>query len=271
MNTVDLWSAATCHPLLVLFSFCCLLVFRSLALEKWDDIRTRRLGNRPPRLPGWLPGNLDGVAYLVYLTSQYRDYQIFDWFKTFPHVRRPTVEFSMGNGRFIFTDEPENIKAVLATQFHDFGKGEVFHRTMEPFLGDSIFATDGEAWHFSRQLLRPQFVKQRIRDLEIFEKHVTKLISLVGGASEGEAVDISSLFYRYTIDTAVEYLMETDLCSLDNAHVEFAEAFDRVQRFHVRSIDHSIATSHRTSILLTKTLLELAYQTRTAQLDPSPE
>ena len=43
----------------------------------------------------------------------------------------------MGN-RIIFTADPENIKAILATQFGDFGKGEPFHREWSEFLGDSI-------------------------------------------------------------------------------------------------------------------------------------
>ena len=62
------------------------------------------------------------------------------------------------------------------------------------FLGDSIFTTDGKKWNDSRSLLRPQFIKTRVSDLEVFDEHVTKLIGLVGG--HGEEVDISGLFYR---------------------------------------------------------------------------
>lgn len=131
----------------------------------------------------------------------------------------------------IFISESENIKAVIATQFNDFGKGENFHKEMKPFLGDSIFAIDGDLWRFSRQLVRPQLIKEKVRDLEIMEKGVTKLIRLMGGL--GEKVNISDLFYRYTIDVAVEHLMETELNSLDNPKVGFAGAFDYVQRFSV--------------------------------------
>lgn len=96
--------------------------------------------------------------------------------------------------RFIFTADPENIKAVLAAQFEDYGKGETFHKEWKDFLGDSIFTTDGEEWRNSRNLLRPQFVKTRVSDLDIFEKHLDVLISMMGG--NGEVVDISELFYR---------------------------------------------------------------------------
>ena len=52
----------------------------------------------------------------------------------------------MQNVRVIFTADPENIKAILTTQFADYGKGEPFHRDWKEFLGDSIFTTDGQQW-----------------------------------------------------------------------------------------------------------------------------
>ena len=38
-----------------------------------------------------------------------------------------TVEISIGGQRMVFTADPENIRAILATQFGDYGKGEPFH------------------------------------------------------------------------------------------------------------------------------------------------
>ncbi|KAI4191103.1 MAG: hypothetical protein L6R41_000324 [Letrouitia leprolyta] len=130
--------------------------------------------------------------------------------------------------RFIFTADPENIKAILATQFHEYGKGENFLHDWEDFLGHGIFTTDGEEWAKSRQLLRPQFVKTRVRDLDIFEKHVQQLLFLLNG--EGKEVDISELFYGYTLDAATEYLLGRSVDSLGNADSQFAQAFGEVQR-----------------------------------------
>ena len=106
----------------------------------------------------------------------------------------PTVEQNFAGRRFLFTADPENIKAMLATQFNDFGKGETFHRDWKPFLGDGIFATDGQQWQDSRALLRPQFIKSRVGDLEVLEHHTQKLLSLMGG--QGQELDVSELFYR---------------------------------------------------------------------------
>ena len=105
------------------------------------------------------------------------------------------MEFSVGGQRMVFTAHPENIKAVLATQFADYGKGEPFHKDWKDFLGDGIFTTDGQQWSESRSLLRPLFIKTRVRDFDIFEKHTAKLMGMVGG--KGEEVDVSDLFYRW--------------------------------------------------------------------------
>ena len=69
----------------------------------------------------------------------------------------------------IMTADPENIKAVLTTQFQDYGKGVQFHKEWQDFLGDSIFTTDGKQWHDSRQLIRPVFIREKVADLDLIE------------------------------------------------------------------------------------------------------
>lgn len=110
----------------------------------------------------------------------------------------------------------------------DYGKGKAFHDNWYPFLGDSIFTTDGEAWHYSRQLMRSQFVKDRVTDLDIFEKHVESLISHING--QGQTIDIANLFYRMTLDSATDSLLGESVNSLDDPQTEFASAFAEVQR-----------------------------------------
>lgn len=117
----------------------------------------------------------------------------------------------------IFTDDPENIKAVLATQFDDFGHGETFHREWQEFLGDSIFTTDKEEWHASRQLIRPMFIKDRVSDLDTFERHVEVLLGKMGGG--GQVVDMKDLCHRYTLDAATDFLLGCSVGSLDNPQV----------------------------------------------------
>lgn len=147
-----------------------------------------------------------------------------------------TVEAEVVGRRTIFTADPENIKAILATQFQDYGKGELFHREWKAFLGDSIFTTDLEQWHDSRALLRPQFIKDRVSDLEVFETHVQLLIQKIvqGGkrydGTQGGEVEVSDLLFRYTLDAATHFLLGRSVDSLNTPEQEFAEAFGEVQR-----------------------------------------
>lgn len=157
------------------------------------------------------------------------DLEFWNWlFKWSPNSHSRTVDFFVARQRYIFTADIENIKAVLTTQFNDYGKGKPFHDDWKDFLGDSIFTTDGEQWHNSRQLIRPQFVKNRVADLDIFEHHVGKLLSKIGG--RGEEVDISALFYRFTLDTATDFLLGKSVDSLDHPEAPFPTAFNEVQR-----------------------------------------
>jgi hypothetical protein len=55
---------------------------------------------------------------------------------------------SMGM-KFYVTREPENVKAILATNFKDFGIGQRF-RSMGALLGQGIFTSDGGLWEHSR-------------------------------------------------------------------------------------------------------------------------
>ena len=48
-----------------------------------------------------------------------------------------------------FTVDPENLKAVLATKFEDFGLGERL-TAFGPLLGSGIFTSDGRHWEHSR-------------------------------------------------------------------------------------------------------------------------
>ncbi|KAK0846669.1 hypothetical protein LTR03_006750 [Friedmanniomyces endolithicus] len=129
----------------------------------------------------------------------------------------------------IFTADEENIKAILASQFADYGKGPQFRIEWKEFLGLSIFTTDGDRWHQSRQLLRPQFIKDRVSDLHTFEKHTQILIRLLAGSHDGETVRADDLFYRFTLDAATDFLLGKSVDSLENGQTEFAQAFADVQ------------------------------------------
>lgn len=89
----------------------------------------------------------------------------------------------------------------------------------QKFLGDGIFNADREIWSECRALLRPQFLKQRVSDLQTFETHISELITLI--PKDGETFDIMDLWYRFTLDTSCEYLFGQSVGSLANPKVLF--------------------------------------------------
>ncbi|EAW13417.1 cytochrome P450 [Aspergillus clavatus NRRL 1] len=143
--------------------------------------------------------------------------------------------------RLLSTIEPENLKAMLATQFHDFGLG-TRHREFYPLLGDGIFTLDGPGWSHARGLLRPQFTRDQVADLDLMDGHISRLIELV--PKDGSTFDIQRLFFLLTIDSATHFLFGESVGSLHggtdtgllgksavgNAQ-GFAEAFNTAQEY----------------------------------------
>ncbi|KAL4918584.1 cytochrome P450 [Aspergillus aurantiobrunneus] len=162
--------------------------------------------------------------------KEHRLYEFFDMCFEHGNPSSPNcVESNLfGSFRVIQTREPEHLKAVLTAKFADFGKGELFHKLWIPFLGDSIFTTDGKEWQGSRNLIRPMFIKDRISDLDIFERKVQTMLSLY--SPSGEPTDVMDLFYRMTLDAITEYLLGKGINSLEKPQADFALAFAEVQR-----------------------------------------
>ncbi|ATY60336.1 cytochrome P450 family [Cordyceps militaris] len=127
---------------------------------------------------------------------------------------RPVGTFEMSAPLFrrvLFTAEPENIKAILATSFKDFSLGDNRIGNFKPLLGDGIFASDGKKWEHSRAMLRPQFVRSQVSDITLEETHVQNLLSVLDAQRDpatgwSSAVDLSPLFFRLTLDSATEFL-----------------------------------------------------------------
>lgn len=78
--------------------------------------------------------------------------------------------------------------------------------------------------------MRPQFVRDRVSDLQTFEKHVQQLLPLLAGPADGATVRVDDLFYRFTLDAVTDFLLGKSVDSLANGQTEFATAFSEVQR-----------------------------------------
>lgn len=77
-------------------------------------------------------------------------------------------------------------------------------------------------------MVRQLFTRQRIEDLDLFEKHTNTLISHIG--RHDHANNLTQLFYCYTLDIATEFLFGQTVGSMNEPQSEFAEAIAEVQR-----------------------------------------
>lgn len=133
-----------------------------------------------------------------------------------------TFTFRIAGTPIILTRSPDNIKALLATQFNDFVLGDR-HAHLKPLLGDGIFTLDGSGWKHSRAMLRPQFAREQVAHVKSLEPHVQVLAKHVN-KYHGQPFDIQSLFFRLTLDSATEFLFGESVNSLHDESIGMAKS-----------------------------------------------
>lgn len=110
----------------------------NVTLKILANKRIAKLGARAPVRVTYFPYGLDMLYNVISHIIADKNYEM--WTEMFARYGKGgyTVEAGIGE-RVILTAEPDNIKAILATQFKDFGKGEQFRKDWHPFLGNGRF------------------------------------------------------------------------------------------------------------------------------------
>ena len=212
--------------------------------------QARRLGCKPsPRYLASWPLGLDLIrdALKADRAKQFPDLLV----SRFERMNKRDYRYSvLGAASTFVTAEPKNIQALLATQFKDFSLGDIRKANFFPLLGHGIFTLDGEGWDRSRAMMRPQFSRDQVSDLDLEENHIQNMMqALPVDSSSGwtAPVDLQVLFFRLTLDSACEFLFgesvgsqlanipgSTSASSTSSAiHEEkdFAKAFDTSQAY----------------------------------------
>jgi len=127
-----------------------------------------------------------------------------------------TVVVPMFGYKIIVSRDPVNIQRVLAGDMGDWEVSEHRTESWKPLVGHGIFTSRGLDWRTSRGFVRPQFSKQQIYDLDLFERHVQLLFGAIDKHSPGDvaegtptwtaAFDLQPLFYNFTLDVVTEML-----------------------------------------------------------------
>ncbi|KAL3491421.1 cytochrome P450 [Aspergillus germanicus] len=187
-------------------------------------------GCLPPRK--WCSAWPLGLDLLVKAFEYDRRQQILKFSLEVVAQSSTTFEQSLLFARGIDTIEPRNIQALLSTQFTGFGLG-LRPQTFSPLLGSGIFTQDGTPWRHSRELLRPQFMTNRLTNFDQIKAAVEDLISSIPA---NEVVDLQPLFFRLTFEITLFLLFGQDLSTVKSKdsfgqESDFAAAFNLAQGY----------------------------------------
>ena len=181
---------------------------------------------------GFLNDSIFGWRSVTERAAAARSHKLLSWAQKRHRRYGNTLTTRYLTTDLISTIEPENVKAILATNFEDWALPDRRKNAFDPLMGSGIFTTDGPAWRHSRQLLRPNFDRSQVGNLEMQETHVEHLIEAI--PKDGSTIDLQPLFFRLTLDSATEMLFGESTDSLLYNHAstkprqdDFAECYDR--------------------------------------------
>ncbi|KAJ7353576.1 cytochrome P450 monooxygenase [Mycena albidolilacea] len=202
-----------------------------------EEREIRALGAvRVPVVQGRWPGNLD---LLLGRLKQGKDGYPFDVMESM--IRRYGKTFNtriLGEDRIV-TSDPAHIQRMFATDFEGWEKGDNFRSSMGAIFGLGVFTSDGELWKFHRQMTRPFFSRDRISNLDIFSRHSEDALGIIR-ASQGVAFDYQDVVFRFTLDSAAEFLFGVRVDSLRGETTDLlGPALSRLQ--------HAMAQRSRTA------------------------
>ncbi|KAJ4248745.1 hypothetical protein NW762_012583 [Fusarium torreyae] len=159
-----------------------------------------------PRYWQWDPiWGLDLVASQI---GALRSNRFLDWLASLHASMSHTKTFAinMFGVRWVYTYDPEVLKAVYATHFKDFGVTPIgnLRRGLTPFADKGAITTDGDEWRHSRLLIQPFFDRQVYTSTDRVARHTNQFIKLL--PNNGETVDLQPLLQRWFLDIATEFI-----------------------------------------------------------------
>ena len=162
--------------------------------------------------------------------------------------------------RFFATIDVENIQAVLSTSSKSFDLGSRRRDAMAPLLGQGIFGTDGEQWRHSRAMLRPNFTKYQMRGFDMPEAHFQQLLLALVPENEHNVVDLQTLFHKFTMDTATEFLLGQAVGSLSLTKSDNFDTFSHSFKVSMEALSTAVRLGPVAKLFTTREVAEAQEQ-----------
>lgn len=139
-----------------------------------------------------------GIDMFRATLKRFKERKILEGFVArFEFMNARTFTFKSLGKQITTTIEPENIKTMQALDFKKWALPTGRIRFFTPLLGVGIFTSNGASWQHSREMLRPNFVRAQVGDLDMLNVHVSHLIDAI--PRDGSMIDLQSLFFRLTL------------------------------------------------------------------------
>ncbi|OJJ06777.1 hypothetical protein ASPVEDRAFT_46128 [Aspergillus versicolor CBS 583.65] len=213
-------------PILLLGALClAFLILQSIRRRLQRRIYAKKWGCQPPPVA---QTGIYGIRTFLDLNKAMNETRLVEYISDRYDEHGYTFEQSVFGDSAVSTAEPENLKALLATQFNDFCLG-TRRREFYPTLGDGIFTLDGAGWAHSRAMLKPQFQRDQVADLNLIDGHVSQMIDLI--PKDGSVFDIQDLFFLMTVDSATHFLFGESVGAMEGGSVLEKSSVGNAQGF----------------------------------------
>lgn len=120
-----------------------------------------------------------------------------------------TVKAQIFDYELVVTRDAENAKAMFAAQSQDFDIGSHREKCFKSLLGSGVMTNRQQKWKHSRALIRPQFARDNVADLDLFQRHfqimLEKIRSMDDSGWTGK-LDLAPMFSNLTLDISTEFL-----------------------------------------------------------------
>lgn len=138
-----------------------------------------------------------------------------------------------GKVQGLITANPLNVEYMLKTNFENYPKGHRIISSLEDFLGEGIFNSDGHLWKVQRKTASYEFTTKSLRSFameNVIVEIQTRLIPILEKAAEVDRVlDLQDLLERFAFDNVCKLAFNIDPACLDGDGTdggEFMKAFE---------------------------------------------
>ncbi|GAB2260382.1 hypothetical protein Droror1_Dr00011237 [Drosera rotundifolia] len=146
-------------------------------------------------------------------------------------MKHPTARIITPFQKMTATVNPANVKHILLTKFHNYGKGSFNYLILKDIFGDGIFTVDGEKWFEQRKASSLELASKVLRDYSttIYKEKAIHLANTVATAANlNQTIDIQDLILKSSLDAIFKVTFGVefdDACSTPEEAAKFGPAF----------------------------------------------